>query len=808
MYMYISMYKYMCKCSCGASFTCRAIARQHFVRASCSGAKALSQEEIVVQLDLFYKEGTVSKMYKKRKNLPIPYDPTKDNVQLDNMMHTWECKCGKSYSKRQSLFRHKKTCQPQLQTSEIKEKDQNNDCREKVYPIQIDIPHEAETKSSLLTNSINFDRVITYAKGVIPLAFKKGCSFISQDDATPVVAQSLHKRARYSNVLADITYGRAYCFFAAMISCFPAKKRSMQEGEEDIYQGKKDAHLKDNIYELFYTTAKLLDCSTYFPIKVSFFSRELGGVPPALAKDSFVVIGVDKARVSCSDESKYVSINDNSSWAIFGNNGNILSSHRWKDSKKYRKYLDPILELSSTIGIEKGKFASSSELYVYNEPDTCPITTAHEPSLERNKYLDFVGKLNPGQRNALVSLTGGINRRKNKLFFLEGPAGSGKSSVLNAFISYCYGFEKGNVSVVTSTGMAASLYNEARTAHSAFAIPWEVNQNSECDIQAGTPRAARLKYIKVLVWDECVFNERYALEAVEKSLRKFYGNGELFGGLFILFAGDFRQILPITENGTSEENTIKHTYFWNKVAVLSLEENMRARNEHFANFVLEIGNGECDRVTIPKQCKCNSLEDLIGAVFPEIIKKYMTVEYENRAILSTLNDHVDIINNLLLSKIPELGRTYSYKRTDMKSVLGCVQAKDEILVKIGCPYMVLKNINYIIYNGTRGVCIETNEDNIKLRVTTGVRKGEIVTINRVQISPTKSQFPITPCFAITINKSQGQTLEIVGIYLPVQVFAHGQLYVAFSRVGSLEQIKIFSTEGSLKNVVSPEILKL
>jgi ATP-dependent exoDNAse (exonuclease V) alpha subunit len=62
----------------------------------------------------------------------------------------------------------------------------------------------------------------------------------------------------------------------------------------------------------------------------------------------------------------------------------------------------------------------------------------------------------------------------------------------------------------------------------------------------------------------------------------------------------------------------------------------------------------------------------------------------------------------------------------------------------------------------------------------------------------RRQFPIIPAYAMTINKSQGQTFECVGIYLNEPVFAHGQLYVALSRAKNPQQIKVFIKENELQ----------
>ncbi|GFT40170.1 ATP-dependent DNA helicase PIF1 [Trichonephila clavipes] len=460
---------------------------------------------------------------------------------------------------------------------------------------------------------------------------------------------------------------------------------------------------------------------------------------------------------------------------------------------------------------------------VHDQPELTSKDVLRETSYDvqalRAYMAENVPRLTPDQQQAFIAITGMIGNERGGMVFLDAPGGTGKTFLLNLLLAFVRK-EKDMAVAVASSGIAATLLAGGRTAHSAFKLPLDLarSDSATCNISKGTGQGHVLTTCKLIVWDEATMSHRNAFHALDKTLQDLRGSSAIMGGATVVLAGDFRQTLPIVTRGTPADQInacLKNSYLWQHVEKFSLTTNMRS---HIQGLIIV----PCGQIV-------NSPDELLSKVYPKIQQNFKDQDWlSHRAILASRNDVVEKINVTIQKQLP--GQEYAYKSIDCIlnddeavqypiEFLNSIQTPDlqahNLILKVGAPIILIRNIDAPrLCNGTRLIVKKLMQHVIQATVLTGCAKGEDVFIPRIPIIPSDNtiqfkriQFPLKLCFAMTINKSQGQSLEIAGIDLQTPCFSHGQLYVACSRVGKEENLFVHTPNGTAKNVVYHIALK-
>lgn len=387
------------------------------------------------------------------------------------------------------------------------------------------------------------------------------------------------------------------------------------------------------------------------------------------------------------------------------------------------------------------------------------------------------------QKTALGILKSGQN------VFLTGSAGAGKTYVINQYIEYLRDRDVA-LAITASTGIAATHIG-GMTIHSwsGMGIKDEITDFDLEKMAKKKPLRERLEKVQVLIIDEVSMLSAKNLACIDEILRFFKVSFEPFGGIQVIFSGDFFQLPPVSkERLPSYKRLAFMAPVWVELGlqICYLTEQFRSGDGDLLAVLNDIRTGDVS----------DSTQDLVREKMEE------SLEYpdEHAIRLFTHNVDVDAVNEEELRKVK--GPMDSFYGTSqgaanlVKTLKKSVLAPDVLELKKGAQVMFVKNNYECGYmNGTMGTVTDYTSDGWPIVTTLDDRELVGKPMEWQVVDETGkpvalySQIPLRLAWAITVHKSQGMTLDRAVVDLS-KTFEAGQGYVALSRVKTWEGLSL------------------
>lgn len=384
---------------------------------------------------------------------------------------------------------------------------------------------------------------------------------------------------------------------------------------------------------------------------------------------------------------------------------------------------------------------------------------------------------------------------------LTGPAGSGKTYVLNEFIRRA---KRGGkyVAVTATTGLAAThIGGNTIHAWSGMGISDHIGQYFEDNLLKG--RRDIIEATDVLVIDEISMLHDYRLDMVDEIARRVRKDDRPFGGIQVILCGDFFQLPPVNRNEGRQGSFVVNAEIWEELdpIVCYLQEQHRQDDDAFLEILNAMRAGDVRRR------HAELLMERINA----------PLEHQEATELHTVNIDVDRINEARLGSLEEGDEYYEMSTTGKETYVETLKrsclAQEVLVLKKGALVMCIKNNEQKRYaNGSLGTVIDFEKDTHYPMVQLHSGRTIVMTPETWELRDGEkkrasiTQIPLRLAWAITVHKSQGMTLDAARVDLR-KAFVEGMGYVALSRVRNLQNLSLVGIN-RMALQISPEALEI
>ena len=435
--------------------------------------------------------------------------------------------------------------------------------------------------------------------------------------------------------------------------------------------------------------------------------------------------------------------------------------------------------------------------------------------VQRDSSVDMFTDEQNTALDAVMSAIRGVGDSETNVFTILASAGCGKTMWVNG-LTWSLRAQGHIVLNVAASALAATLLPTGSTAHSTFRIPIPTTSASYC----GVKNAERelIRQCKCICYDEVSMVGKEVADCLNRFLQDIMNSSAPFGGKVVVFLGDFKQLLPV-EPGRRYPATVKNCSWWPQCRVLRFTKNWRAVEQpEFCALLEAVGNGHLQQVPIPETSRLHSLQELILKVYGND----MTAVCRTRNLIMAFTlQTCQEINAACMAAIPGAAveatatdDTKDNRHHDLYTVeylasLHLNGVPPALLpLKKGARYMIMKNYNPAVgaCNGTLCELLEFSRNLCQIKIQSGIHIGRVIVLPRCSCHVSREnsglpfefvrvQFPLIPAYGVTVHKSQGQSLDQVGLYVDLDSFAHGQVYTALSRTSGWGKIKVFLPSG-------------